>query len=258
MIRFVLTLGLLIPLFTQSAMAKLSPGKLQLAYEAARDGGVAARDAYDSKKKAFVSATVFPLLQSQARAKLPGMLRPYLESGYHIYKVNNTSSGILNLLDTTQTSTPDFFTSFFMKGGLGLPFGFTVEGGLSQVVNDHKATGFYATLSNQVLDLANFVYIDFVPTFVVSATALKVVAGPDTTSIALQGVLGGYHRQTQAQIGFVTQYSTSFMTETSKTVNLQKVRFGFASTSPIAYGLFGRLEVFYPSMSALAMLGYEF
>lgn len=235
----------------------LSVEKLKLAREASESAGTpAARAAFDAEAKAFSEAIAFSTFQAQSRSKLPGAFEPYFELGFHTFRVNNDR--LKNFTTSTSGETPDFFHGLFLKGGTGLPFGINIEGGLSQITNDHKSTSLYATISGQVLDFANMVYIDLVPSMTVSASILRTVAGPSLYNFSGQTTIGAYHRQSLSQFGLIIQYSYTMLVALSPSIGNHFIRYGAMSNLPIYDGLFLKTEVFYPSMSASLSAGYQF
>lgn len=238
----------------QILLADLSVDLLKQAREASELSGD--KSAFDQEAKAFSEAIALSSFQPQSRAKLPGSFVPYLETGFHILRVNNTV--LKDFVATSSKSTPDFFHGLFLKGGTGLPFGFNVEGGVSQLISEHKSTSVYATVSNQILDFANIVYIDLVPSMTLSGSVMRTVAGPALYSFSGQAIVGAYHRQTLSQLGIIVQYAYTLLTALDPSIGNHFFRYGVMTNIPVIKGTFLRTEVFYPSMSATISTGYEF
>jgi len=253
-IAYFLFLALLSP---NLVWAGLSIRKLELAQAASESAGTtAAREAFKNEAKAFSEAIAFSTLQSEGRVKLAGAFEPYANLGFHVFRVDNEI--LRNFTDTASGSTPDFFHGLYVKGGTALPFGLNVEAGFSQVVSAHRSTGVFASLSGQVLDFANLVYIDLVPSLTLTGTALRTVSGPALYSFTGQTVIGAYHRQTLSQFGLIVQYSYTLLVALDPAIGNQFMRYGVMSNLPIYKGLSLRTEIFYPSVSGNLSLGYQF
>lgn len=239
------------------AWAELSVKKLEQARQASIAANTsAATAAFNSEAKAFSEAIAFSTLKTQTLAKLPGAFDPYLELGFHTFKVNNEV--LRNFTDSSSGSTPDFFHGFFLKGGSSLPFGFNVEGGFTSLVSAHRSTGAFVGLSNQVLDFANTLYIDLVPTMTLGGTIMRTIFGPALYSFTAQTVVGAYHRQTLAQFGFIVQYSYTLLVAMNPSISNDFVRYGIMSNLPIYKNFAVKTEIFYPSLSASLGVAYQF
>lgn len=250
---FVLSLTLCV-LLSPEARANLSVQRLQdLKTDATTPAALAD---YESKAKSFSAAACFPTLIPQNRVKLPGSFEPHLEVGFHTYNVNN--SDIANLVETGSSSTPDFFHSLFIKGGLGLPFGFDADLAFAQVVSEHKSSAFSLSIANQVLDFANTVYIDLVPSLTLGGTIMRTFGGPGLYSFTGQSVIGAYHRQSLSQFGFIIQYTYTSLVAMDPAFGSHFFRYGVMSNLPIWKGLTMKTEIFYPSVSAALSVAYQF
>ncbi len=238
----------------QNAYANLSVSRLR-ALKAAATTPTALAD-FENKAKSFSGAASFPTLIPQNRVKLPGSFEPHLEVGFHTFNVNNED--LQNLLDTTASSTPDFYHSLFIKGGLGLPFGFDADLAFAQVVSEHKSSAFSLSIANQLLDFANLVFIDLVPSMTLGGTIMRTFGGPGLYSFTGQTVLGAYHRQTLSQFGLILQYTYTSLVAMDPAVGNHFFRTGVMSNLPIWKGLTMKTEIFYPSASAALSMAYQF
>lgn len=235
------------------AFAALDVSRLEQARDSANTA--AARAAYEAQAKDFSAATCFSVLHSQDRAKLPGAFRPYFDLGFHAFKVKNDS---IRLLVDSSGSTPDFFHGVTLRAGIGMPFGFAIEGGMTQVVNDHSVAGIYLSASNQVLDFANIVYIDLVPSMTLSGTVMRTADGPQLYAFTGQSVIGAYNRVSHQQFGFILQYTYSLLTAIDPAIGTHFYRYGFMTQVPIYKGSFVKMQAFYPSVSLELAMGYQF
>jgi hypothetical protein len=233
--------------------AELNVTALQRLYDDATTPSL--QSAFNKRAKAFSEATAFSVLQSQYRVKLPGSFRPYMELGFHSF---NSDSAQLEGLTTSNSPTPDFFHGIVFRAGLGLPFGFALEGGTTQVVNDHPVTGFFLTASNQILDFAHIVAIDLVPSLTVSGTMMRTVAGPGLYAFAGQMVAGAYNRESRAQFGLLAQYSYTLLIALDPSVGSHFFRYGGMIQLPVYSKAFVKAEVIYPSVTANLSTGLQF
>jgi len=238
----------------QAAFGNLSVTKLRDLKTAATTPAALAD--FEAKAKSFSGAACFPTLIPQNRVKLPGSFEPHLEVGFHTFNVNNED--LQNLLDTTASTTPDFYHSLFLKAGLGLPFGFDGDLAFAQVISEHKSSAFSLSLTNQVLDFANMVFIDLVPSMTLGGTIMRTFGGPGLYSFTGQSVMGAYHRQSLSQFGFITQYTYTMLVGMDPSIGNHFFRFGIMSNLPIWKGLTMKTEIFYPSVSAALSMTYQF
>ncbi len=204
--------------------------------------------------KSVVEAATLPLLKSETRAKLPGAFIPHLELGYQVTDIkeeivrNYTSNG----------SSPNYYHSIYGKGGVGLPFGFHVEGGLSQSIYDHHITSVYASAGYQLLDLAGEIYFDLIPALSVTGTFMRTFNKPEVMAFTAQSCLGIYHRQTNMQMSYIFQYTYAVMSATEPYINKQFMRHGTALQIPFYQGLYVRNEIFFTTLSGAFSFGYQF
>jgi len=238
------------------ALADLSTSKLQDAYTAAQSGNAAAKKLFDQEAKAFTEAAVFTNLLPPNQVKYPGNFRPYLETGFHFYAVNNEL--LANFTDSNSGSTPDFFHAMHVKVGGGLPFGFVVEGALSYQLSKHSGGAASISVGNQIFDFANTVYTDIVPAVCVSATMLRSFEGPPTYAFTGQAVMGAYHRQSLTQFGMIVQYTYALLRGIDPGKGYNFIRYGAMTSIPVWLGLNIRTELFYPSMSGSLAVAYHF
>lgn len=234
-------------LSTPTLFANLVPSKLSLA--------LANNDPqYGEGAKAFTEAVGYSLMQTQSRVKLPGLAKFYLESGLQLFNVNNT-----DLVPYTDSgSVPQVFQTVMIKGGVGLPFGLSAELGLSQVINEHKLTGLSLSLAYQLLDFSTWVNSSLIPALTLNASGMRTIAGCAEMAATSQVNAGVYHRLSFAQFAYAFKYNYSLLTATTKSVGKAFISHGLTSHVPLYSDWFIRMELFYPRLSASALLSYQF
>ena len=207
--------------------------------------------AFSNRARSFIQAITFSLVQPQDKPKLVGSWTPYIETGYHLYAVSSTLAAF-----TTDRNAPAVFQSGFFKGGVGLPYGFNVEAGITQVVTSDKLTGIYGAVGLQLLDLANFVYTDIVPSVSVSVTGMQVLSGPDLSSATAQISVGVYHRENLLQLAGIGQATYASLDFPS--ANNLLYRYGVTSNIPIYKKLYLKTDILGPDLSGTFAFGYQF
>ena len=249
---FILILATFLSPFAMRGNSRVTPAWDIGALEEAREAG--SQESFERDAKLLSEALAFSVSQGQNRVKLPGRFRPYAQAGFHLFQVE---ADVLREYTTTG-SAPLFSRTIFAKAGVGLPFGLNVEGGMSQVISDHKTTALHLSIGGQTLDFANLVYIDLVPAVSTSGTVTKTIMGPSLWNFSGQAVVGAYHRLTLAQVGYILQYNFVSLTALNPSISNSFFRHGVMTHVPLYKGVFVQTEVFYPSMSATVSGGFQF
>jgi hypothetical protein len=243
-----ITLALLIVLGASSKLyAELSVANL----ESAKTNNPAT---YSSGGKAFIEAIGFSLLQTNPRVKLEGLGKFYLEGGLQSFDVDDKSLGAF----TDSLHCPSSFQSLVVKAGLGLPFGFFLSAGLSQVVSEHMLTGLSASLSYQLFDFSTWIPGELIPSMTVDASGMRTISEPAAYSFTLQSNLGAYLRTSRAQFAYLFRFNYSLLTATSQSIGKIFYQHGVMAQIPFYSDWFIRTEVFFPTMTGAALLGYQF
>ncbi|MBN8554824.1 MAG: hypothetical protein J0L93_05210 [Deltaproteobacteria bacterium] len=229
----------------------LSVTKTEAALSTSALNGIKDDPAFSNRARSFIQAITFSLVQPQDKPKLVGSWTPYIETGYHLYAVSSTLAAF-----TTDRNAPAVFQSGFFKGGVGLPYGFNVEVGLTQVVTSDRLTGMYGSIGLQVLDLANFVYVDIVPSVSISVTGMQVLSGPDLSSGTAQISVGVYHRENLLQLAGIGQ--ATYATLDFPSAHSVLYRYGVTSNIPIYRKLYLKTDILGPDLSGSFAFGYQF
>lgn len=213
--------------------------------------------AFEESAKAFVEAVEFSTRQSPRRSKLPGNLRFFMEVGGGAFDVNDKI--LVNFTDAeSDPYVPDSFENLFFKIGTGLPFGFAVDAGFTQVLSEHKLNSIHGNIAFQALDFANLVYTDMVPSLAVSSGFNLILSGPSQFSINTQAILGAYHRLWMAQVSYILSFSWVNLTAIRPSYRHWFLRHGLSSHWPLFEGLYLTADMHYKPIEASISLGYQF
>lgn len=188
------------------------------------------------------------------KSKLSGPFKPFVETGGNIFDVNN--SQLAFAIDTG--FSPDSFKNYFVRGGVGFPYGIEVDGGFSYVINDTNFGSVYTNAKYQFLDLVNEVYTDMVPSAAVSVGFNYIVDGPTAWALQSSLALGAYHRFLWSQINYVLQVTYGQITDLNPAQDKLFIRHGLASYWPVFEGIFVTQDVFIEPLEATASVGYRF
>jgi hypothetical protein len=209
--------------------------------------------------KAFAEAVNFSTRMLFTRPKTPGSLKYYFQFGGGALDVKDSIlAPLMPQRSDNSRFSPDTFENVYFKAGLGLPFGLSVETGVSQVLSEYKLTGWYTNLAFQAFDLANVVYTDMVPSVVVTASSNFIVSGSSAYSLGGAILLGGYHRFWLAQVSYIAELSFVNLRAVSPSYNEIFIRHGLAFHWPLYEGVFMSANVFYRPIEANLSLGYQF
>lgn len=214
---------------------------------------------FERSAKAFAEAVSFSTRKLFTRPKTPGSLKYYFQFGGGALDVKDSIlAPLMPQRGDGSRFSPDTFENIYFKAGLGLPFGLSVETGVSQVVSEYSLTGWYTNLAFQAFDFANIVYTDMVPSVVVTASSNFIVKGSSAYSVGGAILLGGYHRFWLAQVSYIAEFSFVNLRAVSPSYNKLFIRHGLASHWPLYEGTFLSANVFYRPIEANLSVGYQF
>ncbi len=233
-------------LWANSSQASFDVEKLRLA----KVNSVAG---YSEAKTAMIQAISLGLLQSPGRLKIPGWGRVYFETGLQGFNIEDDV--LANY--TTNAFAPSAFFNIFGKVGVGLPFGFSLETGFSQIANEHRMNALNLALSYQLFDFSTWVYTDFVPAVTASAASMRTLDAPATWGITNQLNIGAYHRRWGAQLAYAFRFNYSEMTATGDSLSETFIQHGLILHMPINQ-VFVRTELYLPVQEMIALVGYQF
>jgi hypothetical protein len=212
---------------------------------------------FSRSAKAFVEAVEFSTHKTPVRAKLPGSFSFFLEFGASAFDIDDQA--LVNILEIAPGERlKDSLESLFFKVGTGLPFGFAVDLGATQVLGKNKLTSAFGNFSFQSFDFAHLVYTDMVPNLSVSTGLNYVVSGPSQISWNSQVLIGAYHRFWMAQVSYVFSVSWAQLLGLSPTYRAWLMRHGISSHWPLFEGIFLTTNLFYKPVEAAVSLGYQF
>lgn len=207
-----------------------------------------------SGSKAFAQSIGLSLMQTQNRMKLPGAGNIYLEAGFHSTSLDTQSLAPF----TTSGNPPEAFYGIEGRLGFGLPWGFALEGGLSQILNEDGLNAANMSLAYQILDFSTWVYTDYVPAVSMDISGMRTIAGPATWGLSGQLNLGGYHRQSRFQLGYAFKYVWNLVVATTSSYSQMSLLHGLIAQAPLTKNLFVRSELFVPNLQGTMSLGFQF
>ena len=205
-------------------------------------------------KEAVAYSIAYPTLQTISRSKLPGAYRYYFEAAININDIDDQTVAPF----TTDQVTAESYQTAQLKAGTGLPYGFAIEAGLSQIYSEEKATGLNVNIAHQSFDFAEQVYTDLIPAISFSANFQYNFGAAAMYGVTGQVAIGSYHRFWVAQVGYVGQFNYFVLTKPERSFSVFGMRHGLMSYWPIFEGLYLKSELFIPQLSGTLGLGYSF
>lgn len=213
--------------------------------------------AFKESARAFAEAVEFSTRQTPNRSKLAGNLKFYFEGGVNAFDVDDKT--LITFTDSSADPfVPDSFENFFFKAGTGLPYGFAVDAGVSQVFTEHKLTAIHTNIAFQAMDFANLVYTDMIPSLAVTTGFNMILSGPSQFSFNTQAILGAYHRLWMAQVNYILSVSWVHLNALQPTYRTWFIRHGLSSYWPLFEGIFLTTTMYYKPIEAGVSLGYQF
>lgn len=239
-------------MFLMGGTIKLHAEKIdENALQALKDSN---SSSYGKVADAVLGSAFFATHRGFNRSKVPGPYRLFVEMDGDIFDVDDA----LVALVTKGNSSPDSLKTFSMKTGMGLPYGIAVDAGFSTAVNNIQMTSIFANASFQFLDLSNIVYTDLVPSASVNFGINYFVSGLSGWGFQTQGIIGGYHREWLAQVGYSFQLTYATLTGVDPNHSLLKIRHGIGSQWGIYEGLYFRQDIYILPIEASVSVGYQF